>query len=30
VVERIFFCCFSNDSARLHTQAMTGFGSACA
>ena len=25
----IIFCCFSDDSARLHAQAMTGFGSAC-
>ena len=27
VVTRIIFCCFSNDSARLHAQAMAGFGS---
>ena len=26
---RLIFCCFSDDSARLHRQAMTGFGSAC-
>ena len=26
---QIIFCCFSDDSARLHRQAMTGFGSAC-
>jgi O-acetyl-ADP-ribose deacetylase (regulator of RNase III) len=25
----VIFCCFSDDSARLHRQAMTGFGSAC-
>jgi O-acetyl-ADP-ribose deacetylase len=25
----VIFCCFSDDSARLHAQAMTGFGSAC-
>ena len=30
VVERIIFCCFSNESAKLHAQAMAGFGSACA
>jgi O-acetyl-ADP-ribose deacetylase (regulator of RNase III) len=30
VVTRIIFCCFSNDSARLHAQAMAGFGSPCA
>jgi O-acetyl-ADP-ribose deacetylase (regulator of RNase III) len=27
---RIIFCCFSNDSARLHAQALAGFGSPCA
>ena len=26
---RVIFCCFSDGSARLHAQAMTGFGSAC-
>jgi O-acetyl-ADP-ribose deacetylase len=25
----VIFCCFSDDSARLHARAMTGFGSAC-
>jgi O-acetyl-ADP-ribose deacetylase (regulator of RNase III) len=25
----VIFCCFSDDSARLHVRAMTGFGSAC-
>ncbi len=30
VVTRVIFCCFSNDSARLHEQAMTRFGSSCA
>jgi O-acetyl-ADP-ribose deacetylase (regulator of RNase III) len=29
-VARVIFCCFSNDSARLHTQAIAGFGSPCA
>jgi O-acetyl-ADP-ribose deacetylase (regulator of RNase III) len=29
-VTRIIFCCFSNDSAALHTQALAGFGSPCA
>ncbi len=28
-VRRIIFCCFSEDSARLHMQAMAGFGSPC-
>jgi O-acetyl-ADP-ribose deacetylase (regulator of RNase III) len=28
-VERIIFCCFSSDSARLHAQAMAGVGSPC-
>jgi O-acetyl-ADP-ribose deacetylase (regulator of RNase III) len=27
---RIIFCCFSNDSARLHAEALAGFGSPCA
>ena len=27
---RIIFCCFSNDSARLHAQSMAEFGSPCA
>jgi O-acetyl-ADP-ribose deacetylase (regulator of RNase III) len=27
---RIIFCCFSNDSARLHAQALASFGSPCA
>jgi O-acetyl-ADP-ribose deacetylase (regulator of RNase III) len=30
VVRRVVFCCFSNDSARLHAQAMAEFGSPCA
>ena len=29
-VRRIVFCCFSNDSARLHAQAMAGVGAPCA
>jgi O-acetyl-ADP-ribose deacetylase len=29
-VSRVIFCCFSNDSARLHEQAMAEFGSPCA
>jgi O-acetyl-ADP-ribose deacetylase len=29
-VARVIFCCFSNDSAALHAQAMAGFGSPCA
>jgi O-acetyl-ADP-ribose deacetylase (regulator of RNase III) len=29
-VVSIIFCCFSDDSARLHAQAMAGFGSPCA
>jgi O-acetyl-ADP-ribose deacetylase (regulator of RNase III) len=29
-IERIIFCCFSNDSARLHAQVMAGVGSPCA
>jgi O-acetyl-ADP-ribose deacetylase (regulator of RNase III) len=28
VLTRIIFCCFSNDSAVLHDQALAGFGSA--
>jgi O-acetyl-ADP-ribose deacetylase (regulator of RNase III) len=30
VVTRIVFCCFSNDSAALHAQAVAEFGSPCA
>src|SRR5229473_2428741 len=30
VVTRIIFCCFSDDSARLHAQAMAQLGSPCA
>jgi O-acetyl-ADP-ribose deacetylase (regulator of RNase III) len=30
VVTRVIFCCFSNDSARLHVEAMAGFGTPCA
>jgi O-acetyl-ADP-ribose deacetylase (regulator of RNase III) len=29
-VSRIIFCCFSNDSARLHAQSMADTGSPCA
>jgi O-acetyl-ADP-ribose deacetylase len=29
-VNRVIFCCFSNDSAHLHAQAMAEFGSPCA
>jgi O-acetyl-ADP-ribose deacetylase (regulator of RNase III) len=29
-VKRIIFCCFSDDSARLHMQAMAEFGNPCA
>jgi O-acetyl-ADP-ribose deacetylase (regulator of RNase III) len=29
-VNRIIFCCFSNDSARLHAGALSEFGSPCA
>ena len=29
-VERVIFCCFSNESAALLAQAMAGFGSPCA
>jgi O-acetyl-ADP-ribose deacetylase len=28
-VTRIIFCCFSDDSARLHAQAMAQLGSPC-
>jgi O-acetyl-ADP-ribose deacetylase len=28
-VIRIVFCCFSDASARLHAQALAGFGSSC-
>ena len=30
IITRIIFCCFSNDSAALHAQAMAGIGSPCA
>ena len=30
VVERVIFCCFSNERAALHAQAMAEFGSPCA
>jgi O-acetyl-ADP-ribose deacetylase (regulator of RNase III) len=30
MVSRIIFCCFSNDSARLHAQALAEVGSPCA
>jgi O-acetyl-ADP-ribose deacetylase (regulator of RNase III) len=29
-VTRVIFCCFSNDSARLHERALARFGSPCA
>jgi O-acetyl-ADP-ribose deacetylase len=29
-VSRVAFCCFSQDSARLHEQALAAFGSPCA
>jgi len=29
-VSRVVFCCFSQDSARLHEQALAAFGSPCA
>ena len=29
-VARILFCCFSNDSAAVHAQAMADIGSPCA
>jgi O-acetyl-ADP-ribose deacetylase (regulator of RNase III) len=28
-VTRVIFCCFSDASARLHAQALAGFGSPC-
>ena len=28
-VSRLIFCCFSDDSARLHAKAMAGFGGPC-
>jgi O-acetyl-ADP-ribose deacetylase (regulator of RNase III) len=28
-VSRIIFCCFSNEAAALHAEAMAGFGSPC-
>jgi O-acetyl-ADP-ribose deacetylase len=28
-VTRVIFCCFSDESARLHAQALAGFGSPC-
>jgi O-acetyl-ADP-ribose deacetylase (regulator of RNase III) len=27
---RVIFCCFSNDSAKLHSLALAGVGSPCA
>jgi O-acetyl-ADP-ribose deacetylase (regulator of RNase III) len=30
LIDRIVFCCFSNESVSLHAQAMAGFGSPCA
>lgn len=29
-INRVIFCCFSEDSARLHQQVLNGFGSPCA
>ena len=29
-LNRVIFCCFSNDSAALHAQEIAGFGSPCA
>jgi O-acetyl-ADP-ribose deacetylase len=29
-VARVIFCCYSNDSATLHAQAIAEFGSPCA
>jgi O-acetyl-ADP-ribose deacetylase (regulator of RNase III) len=29
-VTKVIFCCFSRDSAQLHEEALTGFGSPCA
>jgi O-acetyl-ADP-ribose deacetylase (regulator of RNase III) len=28
-LSRVIFCCFSNEAAALHAQAMAGFGSPC-
>jgi O-acetyl-ADP-ribose deacetylase len=30
VINRVIFCCFSDDSARLHVEAMAEFGTPCA
>jgi O-acetyl-ADP-ribose deacetylase (regulator of RNase III) len=30
VLRRVIFCCFSNESARLHSNALAEFGSPCA
>ena len=29
-IDRVIFCCFSNESAALHAQALAGVGSPCA
>jgi O-acetyl-ADP-ribose deacetylase (regulator of RNase III) len=29
-LSRVIFCCFSNEAARLHAQALADFGSPCA
>jgi O-acetyl-ADP-ribose deacetylase (regulator of RNase III) len=29
-ISRVIFCCFSNDSARLHARSMAEFGGPCA
>ena len=29
-IDRVIFCCFSNQSAALHAHALTGVGSPCA
>ena len=29
-IDRVIFCCFSNESAALHAHALTGVGSPCA
>jgi O-acetyl-ADP-ribose deacetylase (regulator of RNase III) len=29
-ISRVIFCCFSDESARLHAQAMAEFGEPCA
>jgi O-acetyl-ADP-ribose deacetylase len=29
-LERVIFCCFSNESARLHAQSLAEFGNPCA